>query len=125
MLYVGGAAGSFEDVPPRTPAVRPAVGDELPPPLYVPKELEGLGGIADNSDVGIKWNGSIKGQGENWEVYNEKVNPDAARLLLNAKTFDQFNGVTQEAISNKTLNTLSVSYIRESSENLRADETLH
>jgi hypothetical protein len=34
-----------------------------------------------------------------------------ARLAANSKAFDQFDETTREAIGNKTLNTLSVSYI--------------
>ena len=126
MLDVGGAAWAFDNVPPRIgPATAKPVVEEPPLPAFAPKEIEGLGGIADNSDVEIIWNGSIKDQGENWEVYNEKANPGAARLVAHAKAFDQYNETTREAISNKTLNTLSVSYIRKSAADLRADDAIH
>ncbi|MHB8884776.1 MAG: endonuclease toxin domain-containing protein [Methylovirgula sp.] len=113
MLDVGGAVWAFDNVPPGVRrAPKPIVGEPPPSAAHLPKEIEGLGGIVDNSEVGIKWNKGIKDQGDNWELYNEKVNPDGARLQPNSKTFDQYNLAESEAISNKTLNTLSVSYIK-------------
>ena len=43
----------------------------------------------------------------------QQRNPDATELAANAKTFDHFDQTTGEAISDKTLNTLSVSCIKD------------
>jgi hypothetical protein len=109
MLYVGGATGAFENAPPRISMAGLATEESLPP-VYVPKEVQVSGDLVDDIDAGM-WNAGIKEQGNAWEVYNARVDPDAEMLMANSKTFDLFNGKTGEAISAKTLNTLSVSYI--------------
>ena len=101
-------------VVPGQPPKKPALEDAPLPPAQVPKEIEGLGGIAHNREVQIKWGGGIAGQGKPFELYIEKENPEIVRLdpPPNSKGFDHFNPVTREAISTKTMNTLSMSYIR-------------
>jgi hypothetical protein len=76
------------------------------------KEVEGLGGTVDNSKVGIEWSKGVADQGEPLETYVETQLPDARELPATAKTFDQFDEATGTAVSDKTLNTLSISYIR-------------
>jgi hypothetical protein len=129
MLAVAGTASLFsgnaparpykpniEDpiVVPGQPPKKPALEDAPLPPAQVPKEIEGLGGIAHNREVQIKWGGGIAGQGKPFELYIEKENPEIVRLdpPPNSKGFDHFNPVTREAISTKTMNTLSMSYIK-------------
>lgn len=110
MLDVVGAVFSSGNDPLRiSPEAEPAPEDVPLLPRHVPREIEGQG---DAAEVGIRWNGKIEDQGEDWEVYNEKVNPGARGLHTHSKTFDQFNPDTGEAISDKTLNTLSVTYIK-------------
>src|SRR5262249_29492262 len=81
-------------------------------PLEAPNEIEGLGGTVSNSEAKIEWSKGIKDQGGPFEDYVEKENPDAVGLPPTSKAFDAFNPVTGEAISAKTLNTLSVTYIK-------------
>lgn len=113
MLDVGVAAMAFDNPPPRRilpstngPEGRPAGSVE------VPKEMEGLGGTVNNSDAKIDWKKGIKGQGDKWQDYVGEQNPDLTELPPNSKTFDHFNAKTGEAISEKTMNTLSVGYIK-------------
>ena len=93
------------EIAPKAPAAPEA-------PLAPTKEVEGLGGTVDNSNVGIEWSKGIADQGEPFETYVETQIPDAKELPATAKTFDQFDEATGTAISDKTLNTLSMSYIR-------------
>jgi hypothetical protein len=115
MLDVAGESGwTSGSAPPR---IRPATGlpFEEPPPtarFEPPEEKEELGGIVDNSEIGTAWDGSIKGQGIPFQDYAARQNPDATPLVANSKAFDQFNGMTGEAISAKTLNALSIYYIK-------------
>jgi filamentous hemagglutinin len=60
----------------------------------------------------IQWGGGINDQNGKWEQYYGKVNLDARYLGPYAKGFDHFNDETGEAISNKTLNTLTAGYIK-------------
>ena len=76
------------------------------------KETEGLGGIVDNGEVGVVWSGGIKDQGQPFETYVEAQIANAKQLPETAKTFDQFDLATRTAVSDKTLNTLSFSYIK-------------
>lgn len=69
MLDVADAAWGADNAPLN---VRPATAEpnlELPPPgpEEAPNEIEGLGGTVSNSEIGISWKGSIKGQGDNWQ----------------------------------------------------------
>lgn len=59
-----------------------------------------------------EWKKGIKGQGDKWQDYVGEQNPDLIELPPNSKTFDHFNAKTGEAISEKTMNTLSVGYIK-------------
>jgi hypothetical protein len=93
------------EVTPKTPAA-PEMS------LASAKEVEGLGGTVDNSQIGIVWGKGIKAQGAPFETYVERQLPNANQLPATAKTFDQFDEATGMAVSDKTLNTLSVSYIR-------------
>jgi filamentous hemagglutinin len=113
MVDVGGAAWAFDNIPPRrilpsskVPEGRPAGS------VQEPKETEGLGGIVDNSDAKIEWKKGIKGQGDKWGDYVGEQNPDLLELPPNSKTFDHFNPITGEAISEKAMNTLCVGYIK-------------
>lgn len=76
-----------------------------------PEEVTGLGGSVDNDETGVVWGAGIKEQGNPFETYVGTRFPDAKKLPPNAKTFDQFDEATGTAISDKTLNTLSVNYI--------------
>lgn len=122
-LFGGGAPGrppksNIEDplfVPGQAPK-RPAVEDEPLTPAQAAKEMEGFGGIVDRSETGIEWNKGIKEQNGKWEEYYDKIDPDSTQLPPGSKRFDHFNYATGEATSNKTLNTLSMSYIRDPQE---------
>jgi hypothetical protein len=106
----------FAKPSPERPVVEQPSNEEPPQPaarLKPRAEKEELGGTVDNSEVGIEWNNGIKDQGIPFQVYAGKQNPDATVLLPTSKTFDQFDKITGEAISAKTLNTLSVSYIND------------
>ena len=93
------------EIAPRAPAAPEAA-------LAPAREVEGLGGTVDNSNVGIDWSKGIADQGEPFETYVETQLPSAKELPPGAKAFDQFDEATGTAISDKTLNTLSVSHIR-------------
>jgi hypothetical protein len=81
-------------------------------PFATPKEVEGLGGTVDNGNIGIVWGKGIAAQGNPFETYVERQIPTADAMPATAKTFDQFDEATGTAISDKTLNTASISYIR-------------
>ena len=99
---------------PADPAVE--IAPEAPAALEAPfapaKEAEGLGGTVDNSKIGAVWGKGIVEQGNPFQTYVGKQLPNAKELPATAKTFDHFDEATRTAISDKTLNTLSVSYIR-------------
>jgi filamentous hemagglutinin len=71
-----------------------------------------LGGIADNDEAGIVWNGGIIDQGIPWERFVAMHKPGVTVLRANSKAFDHFDDDRGDAISAKTLNTLSVTYIK-------------
>ncbi len=117
MLDVGVASMAFDNPPPRrilpatkVPQGRPAGSVEAP------REREGLGGTVNNSDAKIVWGKGIKDQGDDFETFYGKENPGVRRLRRGTKGFDYFNDETGEAISVKTLNTLSISYIKDPQE---------
>jgi hypothetical protein len=113
MLALGGAASMFTDGAPRIrPATKPAFDDAPGTPPQAPKEIEGTGRIVDNSEANIVWGKGIKEQSGNWEDYIANENPDASKLRPGAPVFDHFNAETGEAISAKTLNTLTVNRIK-------------
>lgn len=119
MLNVAADAWANDNPPlrprfPGDPAVE--IGHETPAApdvqLAAPREVEGLGGIVDNAKIGIVWSQGIKGQGKPFEAYVGEQIPDAKKMPETSKVFDQFDPATGTAISDKTLNTLSISYIR-------------
>jgi filamentous hemagglutinin len=114
MMDVAGAAWAFDNVPPRLrSSTKPGSEGEPVAPIATPNEIEGLGGIVNNSEAKIVWWRGIKAQGiDGWEEFVAENNPGARRLPAGSKGFDNFNDTTGEAISAKTLNTLSVSYIK-------------
>jgi filamentous hemagglutinin len=66
-----------------------------------------------NSEAKIVWGGGIKEQGSTgWQPYVASQMPNATRLPETSKAFDHFNEFTGEAISDKTMNTLTVARIK-------------
>jgi filamentous hemagglutinin len=113
MLDVGGAAWAFDNIPPRGRSSTRLDAEEAPAAtIEPPQEIEGVGAIVDNAETKIAWGKGLKDQNGKWEDYYGEQNPDAARLPPGSKTFDFFKEESFEAISNKTLNTQSLSYIR-------------
>jgi hypothetical protein len=119
MLDVAADVWAYDNPPlrprfPADPAVEIAPKAPAAPeaPFAPPKEVEGLGGIVDNSKVGIVWSKGIADQGEPFETYVEAQLPNARKLPPEAKAFDHFDDETGTAVSDKTLNTLSISYIK-------------
>lgn len=119
MVDVAGAAWAVGNAPATIrPAIKPGFETETAEPAEpslpkpAPGEIEGSGGIVDREKAGIIWGGSIEEQGERWEDYNAEQNPATRKLPPGSKAFDRIDEDTGEAISDKTLNTLSVSYIK-------------
>jgi len=114
MVDVAGAAWAFDNVPPRLlrPSTKPFLEGEPVAPIAPAREVEGIGGIVNNNEVGIKWGKGIKEQGAGWQEYVRRNNPGAEQTGQNSKTFDQLNHISGEALSDKTLNTLSAGYIK-------------
>jgi hypothetical protein len=114
MLDVAGAAWAFDNVPPRRilPSARSGVENTPAERLEPPNEVQGLGGIVNNSEARIDWAKGIKEQGDDFETYYGKENPQARRLLPGATAFDYFDDGTGEAVSTKTLNTQTANRIR-------------
>ncbi|HEX4183654.1 MAG TPA: hypothetical protein VHY34_10390 [Caulobacteraceae bacterium] len=85
-----------------------------------------LGGVIDNSQAKIVWNGGIRDQGEPFENFVGMKVPKTAQTKWGAKAIDHFqrddyettarvrffNDRPGEAISVKTMNTQSVTYIK-------------
>ena len=95
------------------PSQEPAVEEVPIAPAQAPKEIKGLGGTVDNSEAKIVWGKGIKEQGsQGWQPYVASQMPDATRLPETSKAFDHFNEFTGEAISDKTMNTLTVARIK-------------
>jgi hypothetical protein len=113
MLDVGVAAMAFDNPPPRRilPSTKVPEGRSAGS-VEAPEETEGLGGIVDNSDAKIVWNKGINDQGDDFETFYGKENPDVRRLPPGSTAFDYFNDATGEAVSTKTLNTLTAYYIK-------------
>jgi hypothetical protein len=117
MLDVAGTAAVFTDGAPRLrPSTKPIFEDAPNTPAQAPNDVEGVGAIAPNSEAEIKWKGGIKEQGLPWEDYVTNKDPRASKLQTGATTFDHFNADTGEAISSKTLDTLTMTYIRKPQE---------
>jgi hypothetical protein len=113
MLDAAGTASLFGDRAPARSYKNPTVEEAPGAPLKAPEEVERFGPVVNNSDAKIVWRKAIDRQGEPFEDYLEDENPDFMRLKPKATTFDFFNPISGEAISAKTLNTLSVSRIKE------------
>jgi len=112
MLAVAATASLFSGGPPERPYKKPTVQEAPAAPSQVPKEVARFGPLLNNSEIKIVWRKAIDKQGEPLEDYLEIENPDLMRLKPKATGFDLFNQVTKEAISAKTMNTLSISYIK-------------
>jgi hypothetical protein len=113
MLDAAGTAAVFMDSPPRFRlSTIPTAETELSVLAEELREIEGLGGIVDRGQANIEWNKGINAQGDEFETYIEKQIPGVEQLPPNATTFDLVNPTLGEAISAKTLNTLSVGYIK-------------
>jgi hypothetical protein len=82
---------------------------------YVPYEGEfvpyKLGSVVDNTEVGIDWNGGILGQGDPWERYVQQKYLSTQKLVPTSKAFDHFDDYFGDAISSKTLNTVTYNRI--------------
>jgi hypothetical protein len=114
MLDVAAAAWAFDNVPPRRilPSSRPWAHNTPAARVGMPNEVEGLGGVVNNSKTKINWAKGIKDQGDDFETYYGKENPNVRRLPPGSTAFDYFNDATGEAVSTKTLNTQSAYYIK-------------
>lgn len=112
MLAAAGAALLSSGSSPERPYKKPIVEEVAGAPLATRKEVERFGPVVDNSDIKIIWGKGIDDQGEPLETYLQNQNPGLLRLKPKTTTFDLLNLISREAISAKTLNTLSVSYIR-------------
>lgn len=113
MLDVAGAAWGADNAPPN---IRPETTESnlalpRPGPEEAYEEVSGLGGIINNDDVGIEWDKGIDQEGGPFERFVADQNPDLLQLPSNSKAFDQYDFVTGEALSDKVLNTLSITYI--------------
>ncbi len=115
MLAVAGTASLFSQGPPRRirSPLEPTLEGMPIAPAEAPKEIKGLGGTVDNSEAKIVWGKGLKEQGsQGWQPYVASQVPDATRLPETSKAFDHFNQVTGAAISDKTMNTLTVARIK-------------
>ncbi len=91
----------------------PAEGEAPAAAVEAPiKEIEGLGGVAGNSESKIAWGKGIQDQDGGWAPYIAQQDPDARLLTKGSTGFDLVNDGTGEAISAKTLDTLTVSRIK-------------
>jgi hypothetical protein len=91
---------------------RANVEDALFPPGQAPKEIERFGPVVNNRDIKIVWGKAIDEQGLPAEDYIEREYPNLTRSEPGATTFDHFDPISGEAVSTKTLNTLSMGRIR-------------
>jgi hypothetical protein len=112
MLVVAGMASLFSGSSPRPPYKKPTAEEAPGATLQAPEEVERFGPIVDNSEVKIVWGKGINEQGVPAEAYIEREYPDLVRLEPGATTFDHSNPISGQAISTKTLNTLSMGKIK-------------
>jgi hypothetical protein len=115
MLAVAGTASLFSGGAPRRirPSEEPVFEAAPATSAQAPKEVEGLGGTVSISQAGIVWGKGIKEQGKTgWQPYVASQIRGATSLPEASKTFDHFNEFTGEAISDKTMNTLTVARIK-------------
>jgi LysM repeat protein len=117
MILIAHGVGGGEPV--SRGSVEPATETAQGAPLsarYVPEQINtGLGGVVPRAVTGVTWGRGIQGQGLPWETYVESQNTSTQIQNLNViktnfKTFERFDFVTGEAISDKTLNTSDSSY---------------
>lgn len=115
MLAVAGTASLFSEGPPHRvrPAKEPFVEGVPAEPVQARGEVKGLGGTVDNSEAKIVRGKGIKEQGsKGWQPYVASQIPGAKQLPETSKAFDVFDEFTGEAISDKTIYTLTVGYIK-------------
>lgn len=115
MVDVSGTASLFSEAPPRRilPPKEPVIEDVPTAPVQTPAEVNGLGGTVENSEAKIVWGKGIKEQGnKGWQPYVASQIPGAKQLPETSKAFDHFNEFTGEAISDKTIDTLTMGYIK-------------
>jgi hypothetical protein len=117
MVVVAMGAMALDDSQPGILPKSPSIGEtfENGPvvSLDAPPPAEEIGGIVSIKKVdGIKWNGGIEDQGLPWQEYCVEQDPNLEETAPFSKTFDASNIEIPEAVSAKTLNTLSVTYIR-------------
>ena len=110
MLEVAGAAWAVGNLAPRLRSPRAPVAEAAP--VEAPEEMRGIGDIAGNDDVNYVRGKAIQLQGEPWEDYLVRNIPGAERGAQNRKTFDLHNAKTREAISAKTMETLTLNKIQ-------------
>lgn len=122
MLDVAGTIALFDNPPPtrHRPATRPR-GEELPAEFLKPAEDPRFVPFVDRETAGIVWGKGLREQGigegdTGWEKYLASLDPDAKLLPPGSTGFDLFKAATGEAISAKTLDTKTMSYIRKPQE---------
>jgi hypothetical protein len=122
MLDVAGTVALFDNPPPTRP--RPGTkprAEELPAEPLKPSEDVRFVPIVDRGTAGIIWGKGIQEQGigqgkTGWEKYVASLDPDAKLLPPGSTGFDQFNEITGEATSAKSLDTKTMGYIRKPQE---------
>lgn len=67
-------------------------------------------GTVSFADVGVPWKAAIQPRGIAWQNIRAAKYPGNRRLGRWSKSFDSYNDGTEEAISEKTLNTLDFTY---------------
>lgn len=113
MLDVAGDATFTDGMPPRLRAPDARAVDAAPEtPAQPPQEAEGLGGIIDNSRAKIDFGAGSKNQGLPFEELLSEEIPGLTKLAPNSKAFDGFVEETGEAVSAKTIYTLTIGYIK-------------
>jgi hypothetical protein len=111
MLDVAGAAWAFDNVPPRRilPSARSGVRKRTG---RTSRTAQRGRRTWRHREAKIDWAKGIKDQGDDFENYYGKENPQARRLLPGATAFDYFDDATGDAVSVKTLNTQTANRIR-------------
>jgi hypothetical protein len=113
MLDLAGVAWAFGNAAPRLGTLKKPAAEIAPvEPIQPPRGFREGGPIVDNGEIGTVWWKGVKEQGDGWESFVGRQDQGLEQLPPNAKAFDHFNPTTREAVSAKTLNTLSVSYIK-------------
>lgn len=117
MLDVAGLVALLENSSPTRPLPgRRPRADEPPVEFLKPAEDPRFVPIVDRKTAEIIWGKRIREQGgegnRGWPSQVAKQNPGADLLPEGAKTFDLFNETSGEAISAKTIYTLTMSRIR-------------